>query len=132
MENWTEKAKERLKEYDFTVEEETEGVIRIGKFSSAGQDFSFSVEIGNTLEELQDEIARYYESFDVSEEAYYWLDDSGHGKNGAPYDMKDVYEDMEECKEFIYDAFCLIRNLIFEKQNKRLQEIEENDSCTDD
>lgn len=132
MENWTEKAKERLKEYDFTVEEETEGVIRIGKFSSAGQDFSFSVEIRNTLEELQDEIARYYESFDVSEEAYYWLDDSGHGKNGAPYDMKDVYEDMEECKEFIYDAFCLIRNLIFEKQNKRLQEIEENDSCTDD
>ena len=81
---------------------------------------------------LRDEIITYYENFDVSEEAYYWLDDSGHGKNGAPYDMKDVYEDMEECKEFIYDAFCLIRNLVFEQQNKRLQEIEENDNCTGD
>ena len=132
MENWMEKAKERLKEYDFTVEEETEDMIRIGKFSSAGQDFSFCVEIGETLEELRDEIITYYENFDVSEEAYYWLDDSGHGKNGAPYDMKDVYEDMEECKEFIYDAFCLIRNLVFEQQNKRLQEIEENDNYTSD
>lgn len=80
MENWMEKAKERLKEYDFTVEEETEGMIRIGKFGSAGQDFSFCVEIGETLEELRDEIITYYENFDVSEEAYYWLDDSGHGK----------------------------------------------------
>lgn len=127
MENWMEKAKKRLEENDFTVEEETEGVIRIGKFSSAGQDFSFIVEIGDTLKEMQDDIIHRYEDFDVSEEAYYWLDDSGHGKNGAPYDMKDVYEDMEECKEFIYDAFCLIRNLVFEQQNKRLQEIEENE-----
>lgn len=118
MENWMDKVKQRLEEYDFTVEEETEGIIRIGKFSSAGQDFSFYTEIGETPEELQDNILARYEDFDVSQEAYYWLDDSGHGKNGAPYDMKDVYEDMEECQSFIYDAFCLVRNLMFEQQNR--------------
>lgn len=118
MENWMDKVKQRLEEYDFTVEEETEDIIRIGKFSSAGQDFSFYTEIGETPEELQDNILARYEDFDVSQEAYYWLDDSGHGKNGAPYDMKDVYEDMEECQSFIYDAFCLVRNLMFEQQNR--------------
>lgn len=118
MENWMDKVKQRLEEYDFTVEEETEDIIRIGKFSSAGRDFSFYTEIGETPEELQDNILARYEDFDVSQEAYYWLDDSGHGKNGAPYDMKDVYEDMEECQSFIYDAFCLVRNLMFEQQNR--------------
>ena len=43
------------------------------KYSPAGQDFNF--------------------------EAYLWLDNTGHGTNGAPYDMKDVYEDMEACEE---------------------------------
>lgn len=122
MENWMEKVKKRLAEYNFTVEEETEGIIRIGKFSSAGQDFSFHTDIGETLDELQDNILSCYEDFDVSEEAYYWLDNSGHGRNGAPYDMKDVYEDMEECKSFIYDAFCLVRNLMFEQQNMEQEE----------
>ena len=39
----------------------------------------------------------YINDFDVSYEAYLWLDDTGHGRNGAPYEMIDVYEDMEEC-----------------------------------
>lgn len=122
MENWMDKVKQRLEEYYFTIEEETEGIIRISRVSSAGQDFSFYTENGETLEELRDNILNRYENFDVSQEAYYWLDDSGHGINGAPYDMKDVYEDMEECKSFIYDAFCLVRNLVFERQNREQEE----------
>lgn len=42
-----------------------------------------------------------HENFDVSEETYTCLDHSGHGINGAPYDMRDVYNDMEECQDEI-------------------------------
>ncbi len=72
--------------------------------SPAGQDFSFSV-AGETKEEILKEIREYSEGFDCSYEAYIWLDSSGHGANGAPYDMKDVYEDMEACAEMV-DELC--------------------------
>ena len=48
-------------------------------------------------------VAEYYSDFDVSRETYLWLDDTGHGKNGAPYDMIEVYHDMEECEELIQE-----------------------------
>lgn len=66
--------------------------------SPAGQDFNIEVE-AKTLDELKEELERFVYNYDVSEEAYYWLDRFGHGKNGAPYDMKDVYEDMEWCRD---------------------------------
>ena len=37
----------------------------------------------------------------MDEEAYLWLDETGHGKNGAPYRMKDVVKDMEEAEKMI-------------------------------
>lgn len=68
------------------------------KGSPAGQDFNIEIE-ATTLYELKEEIREYVDNYDVSEEAYIWLDNFGHGKNGAPYDMKDVYEDMEWCRD---------------------------------
>ena len=41
-------------------------------------------------------------------ETYLWLDSDGHGKNGAPYDMKDLYEDMEACREIIYELYEIV------------------------
>lgn len=78
------------------------------QFSPAGQDFSFSV-TGETREELLDEIKKYNDGFDCSEEAYLWLDNSGHGKNGAPYDMKDVYDDMAACSEMVLNLICVLQ-----------------------
>jgi hypothetical protein len=72
------------------------------KWSPAGQDFIMSI-TANNIDELIDELYEKYDNYDPSEEAYLWLDDSGHGKNGAPYDMKDVYEDMEACQEMILE-----------------------------
>lgn len=78
------------------------------KTSPAGHDFNFEVDmLENSIDILLHEIFETYENFDVSSEAYIWLDNTGHGTNGAPYDMKEVYEDMEECKNMIlalYDA----------------------------
>lgn len=73
------------------------------KYSNAGQDFSFSVDLPSRedyddddyLQKIAEEVDSYYESFDVSSEAYKWLDNDGHGANGAPHDMKAVYEDFD-------------------------------------
>ena len=53
------------------------------------------------LDSLIGSIKKYYDNFDVDEEAYLWLDETGHGKNGAPYRMKDVVKDMEEAEKMI-------------------------------
>lgn len=76
------------------------GNFELEKYSPAGQDFIISI-TAESLQEFIDEIYERYSNFDPGEEAYLWLDESGHGKNGAPYDMKDLYEDMEACEEMI-------------------------------
>lgn len=70
-------------------------------YSPVGQDFYFCIskDVVFDLDTLEEEIYDYYNCFDVFEATYIWLDETGHGKNGAPYDMKDVYMDMEWCEK---------------------------------
>lgn len=96
-----------LEEEDFKVTVDGD-FVTFNKMSSMGQDFSFTIEHENDIDQLGRNVEKYYENFDVSEEASLWLDETGHGKNGAPYDMKDVYKDMEECEEFINKVSCVI------------------------
>ena len=103
----------KLEEHDFSVTCDEDGDITFRKYSPAGQDFSFSIN-ANTLDELLRKIVEYHYDYDPSEEAYLWLDSTGHGKNGAPYDMKDLYEDMEACREYIYEVCEIIEE---ERQN---------------
>lgn len=90
-------------------EDEEEYYFEFGKYSNCGRDFTFSI-FFNTLDDISDiadKIYEYYEDFDVSYETYIWLDNFGHGMNGAPDDMLDVYNDTKQCKGFIeelYDA----------------------------
>lgn len=75
-------------------------IFEFSQFTPAGQDFSFSAEMqGNHFDSLITDMEDYYEGFDVDSEAYLWLDDNGHGKNGAPYRMRDVLEDMEAAEK---------------------------------
>ena len=79
------------------------------RYSPAGQDFSFEVDMEeNNIQYLLDNINKYFLSYDCSKEAYLWLDDTGHGRNGAPYDMKDVYEDMQACEQAIFDLYHIL------------------------
>lgn len=77
-----------------------ENEFTFSKYCPAGQDLNFCVTAYNK-EELIEKISEYHENYDVSEEAYIWLDNTGHGINGAPYDMKDVYEDMKAGKDMV-------------------------------
>lgn len=103
---------EKIEETGFSVDHEDGNIYYFGKFSSAGQDFGFSIDTEDSIEVFANNTLEYYNNFDVSYEAYIWLDESGHGKNGAPYDMKDVYEDMEECREFIKELYDLLMEVI--------------------
>jgi hypothetical protein len=90
---------------------EENGEFSFQQFSPAGQDFTieFTVE---SLEDLSKELTETYEAFDCSSETYLWLDKDGHGTNGAPYDMKDLYEDMQACEEMLRELSMAIQNLI--------------------
>ena len=74
--------------------------VMFSQYSPAGQDFNVELEYEN-LGEIEDKLREYYDSYDPSYEAYLWLDSEGHGKNGAPYEMIDVYNDMVACEEMI-------------------------------
>lgn len=81
------------------------------RYSPAGQDF-FQELTAKNLEELAEELNDRYEGFDCSTETYIWLDESGHGRNGAPSDMRDLYNDMEACEKMLKELSEEIQKLI--------------------
>lgn len=88
--------------------------FEFSKLSPAGQDFYFEVSVPNEEDEdtfyenVADAIYQYWDDFDVCYETYLWLDDTGHGKNGAPHNMKDLYEDMQACSDMIHDLWLAL------------------------
>ena len=101
-------------DYYYVDEQKTEVCFSFEKYSPAGQDFYFEVSVQNEDDEdifydnVADAIYEYWEGFDVCYETYLWLDDTGHGKNGAPHDMKDVYEDTQACENMIHDLWLAL------------------------
>ena len=106
-----------IEDNDFTVSREDGigNVYEFGKYSPEGQDFSFSVDTEDNIDYFLENIRAAYCDFDVSEEASFWLDEDGHGQNGAPYDMKDLYEDMECCQDYIMELYHIVDNYRKEK-----------------
>lgn len=86
--------------------------FEFGRLSPAGQDFSCSaVMVEDDLYSLVRDVADYYDSFDTDREAYLWLDSSGHGKNGAPYHMRDVLDDMEAVYDMLEHFLNVLQDL---------------------
>ena len=90
---------DEIEKLGFDIEHIDEDEYMIGKYSPCGQDCNAYIYTGDDAEVFVANIRKYAYNYDVSHEAYMWLDDTGHGTNGAPYDMRDVYEDMEWWKE---------------------------------
>lgn len=103
-----EKLLDKIKANGWSISDYGDNTFYFSKYSPAGQDFGFEIE-GNDLDEITSNIYQYYDDFDVSYEAYLWLDNTGHGNNGAPYDMKDLYEDMQACEDFIIELYEIIK-----------------------
>ena len=84
--------------------------VTIGKRDDGGYDIDFQMytDFGQDrnepfyvqkLEDIKSEVYDRYQNFDPSEEAALWIDESGHGKNGAPHDMEDILDDMKEVEK---------------------------------
>lgn len=69
------------------------------QFTTAGQDFNMEINIKG----LEQNIKEFYENYDVNYETKLWIDQWGHGSNGAPHDMADVLADMQECENILKD-----------------------------
>lgn len=96
---------EKIKELGWNADLDDNNYISLQIYSPAGQDFNITIDTENDVDVFIENIYEYYESFDVSYETYLWLDEYGHGKNGAPYDMRDLYNDMEACEQLILKLY---------------------------
>lgn len=83
---------------------ETRVLFEFQRYTKYGQDFLFNADMqGEDIDTLIASVKEYYEGFDPDYEAYLWIGDDGHGKNGAPYHIKDIVADMEDAEEQIYE-----------------------------
>ena len=110
---------------DWHVTKEDNNNFLFSKYSPAGQDFSFYAQ-GKNAQELTNNIYEAYNNFDPSYETYIWLDNTGHGINGSPYNMKDIYYDMEWCQNQILELFITIDERLTIKEI--LEKIKKQDS----
>ena len=92
----------------FAVMYYNDGRYDFSKVSPYGQDFGFQLRAELCMEQFAEDIQSYYDNFDVSTEAYLWLNNSGHGTNGAPYEMEDVLADMKSCREYIHELWVIV------------------------
>jgi len=116
MKNNIERLLDRAEDLGWSIEKENGNLYRLAKFSPEGQDFSFQVDIED--DSFIENMYKAYENFDVSEETYLWLDESGHGMNGSPWDMKDLYNDMECCEAMMLDLYTELLDLVSEIENE--------------
>ena len=112
------KIKEIAENLKFNVDIEYENgkaIFTFQKYSPRGEDFFFEIETNYSDYDMFDnfitELDNFYEGYDVCYETYLWLDEWGHGKNGAPYDMRDLYNDKEACEKYIEELLDKVREI---------------------
>ena len=110
---------EKTQSLDYKIEQEDGIVYSLRTFSPFGQDCYAEIDSENDADMFINNLRNYADDFDVSYEAYLWLDETGHGKNGAPYDMRDVYEDMEWWKNAMTELAYTLEKALEEYDNKR-------------
>lgn len=93
--------------FDCTCRYESDGTtVLLENWSPAGQDVVFETKLKDpdSCEEFLEALKEHAASFDPDEEAALWLGSDGHGKNGAPYRMSDLLEDMQWAEKFFTDV----------------------------
>lgn len=120
MKNYIDKVIELAESLDWKVTVDGDDVD-FQYYTNYGQDCHMNITLTEDFDKFTDEIYSYYENYDVSEEAALWIDESGHGKNGAPYDIEDILNDMKEFESAIYD--------LWKKLNA--EALNENSGCMD-
>lgn len=104
MKNYIDKVIELAENLDWNVTVDGNDVD-FQYYTNYGQDCHMNITLAEDFDKFTDEIYSYYENYDVSEETALWIDESGHGKNGAPYDIEDILNDMKEFESAIHELW---------------------------
>ncbi|MCX4279397.1 MULTISPECIES: hypothetical protein [Muribaculum] len=89
--------------------------FELSQSTKAGQDFNFSAEMKDgDPDSLIKSVREYYEGFDPDEEAYLWIGEDGHGRNGAPYHIRDIVADMEDAESMVLDLLAALEETDFD------------------
>ena len=89
--------------------------FELSQSTPAGQDFNFSAEMKDgDPDSLIKSVREYYEGFDPDEEAYLWIGEDGHGRNGAPYHIRDIVADMEDAESMVLDLLAALEETDFD------------------
>lgn len=76
---------------------------------------------------LIEDLNSYYSGYDPDYEAYLWIGDDGHGKNGAPYHIKTIVENYERAEEKIGDLLEALRKEFFDYPEEDDEELDEEE-----
>ena len=79
--------------------------IEFESYTDRGQDLIVNIWVADdaNIGDVACELYRYWESYDPDEEASLWIGEDGHGKNGAPYRLSDLLDDMKNAEQMIED-----------------------------
>ena len=96
-----------------TTKYENRVVFDFQQYTPKGQDFNVSVEMKDgDFDRFLCELENFYEGFDPDYETYLSIGNDGHGKNGAPYHIKDIVTDMEEAEKMIETLYETLKKAI--------------------
>lgn len=68
-----------------------------------------NIEIPPDAEDCAEWVSNEIDIFDESSAAYGWLDESGHGTGGAPYDMEDVLAEQKQWTKTMQKILRIIK-----------------------
>lgn len=73
-------------------------------------------------ESIVEAFKELYENYDVDYEVSLWIGEDGHGKNGAPYHIKDILENMTAIEEDLKKSMDEMNNYIQNHEKKYTKE----------
>ena len=90
---------------------EYENDIDFEYYTTYNQDFCFTIQKAETLNDFADDVYDYWQNYNADEEASLWIGEDGHGKNGAPYHISDILKDMQECEDLLKKFWTMLYNV---------------------
>lgn len=88
--------REICEKLEWTIHGCDDGTVELEKFSPAGEDFNFSVDIENFVENVKE----YAAGFDIDEHIEMWIEARKNGVSGVP-STRELVKDAEDIDEML-------------------------------
>lgn len=90
----------------WSVDESDDGYVEVGKYSPAGEDFSFSANADNFIEEVK----QYSAGFDIDEHIEMWIEARKNGVGGVP-STRELVDDAEDIDKMLQELASKLAEL---------------------